>query len=207
MMHDAFGCPILEHYGSVEFGNMAQTDPEGYLRINEDMVLIETLPTGEVAITKLLGHAYPFIRYKLGDMMSLATEPIGQLPYARIERIAGRVADLIVLRGGDYIAGLELNKAVRPHEQFVRKYQIRQTAVDEFLIRIVPSQPLPDHLQRRIVSEMRQLVGDDATVRIDLVDDIPPEKSGKFRAVVSDVAEAERVAAIAAGAVDRQVES
>jgi hypothetical protein len=58
-----------------------------------------------------------------------------------------------------------------------------------------------------MVIEMRQLVGDNATVRIEIVDDIPPEKSGKFRAVISDVAEAERAAAIAAGAAQRSDES
>ena len=86
-----------------------------------------------------------------------------------------------------------------PVEGF-RQYQIRQTALDAFVISIVPSQPLPERLRQQIVSEMRQLVGSNASVRIDLVDDIPPEKSGKFRAVVSAVAEAERAAAIAAGA-------
>src|SRR5262249_48419356 len=53
-MRHAFGCRILEHYGSVECGNIAQPDPDGHMRIAEDLYKVETLSDGEVLVTNLL---------------------------------------------------------------------------------------------------------------------------------------------------------
>ena len=45
-MASAFECTILEHYGSVEFGNIAQPDSRGQLRVADDLFKLEVLPSG-----------------------------------------------------------------------------------------------------------------------------------------------------------------
>lgn len=186
-MEAAFGCPILEHYGSVEFGNIAEPDPDGNMRINEDLFLVERLPTGEAAITNLLSHAYPFIRYKLGDLIELRDDVPAPLPYACFASIVGRTVDLIPIAAGGHVHGVALAHTVDPHMDHVLKYQIHQHAVDRFTVRIIPRNTLPPDVPKTIAKDLRGLVGEDAAIDIAVVDHIEPAKSGKFRWVVSDL--------------------
>lgn len=186
-MEAAFGCPILEHYGSVEFGNIAEPDPYGNMRINEDMFLVERLPTGEAAITNLFSQAFPFIRYKLGDLIELRDDVPPPLPYACFRSIVGRTVDLVPIAAGGHVHGVALAHTIDPHLEHVLKYQIRQLALDRFTVSIIPRGILPDEVARTIAKDLRGLVGQDATVEITAVDHIEPAASGKFRWVVSDL--------------------
>lgn len=183
----AFRCPVLEHYGSVEFGNIAEPDPDGNMRINEDLFVVERLPTGEAAITNLLSAPFPFIRYKLGDLIELRDDLPPGLPYACLRSIVGRTVDLIPVRSGGHVHGVALAHAIDPHLAHVLKYQIHQTAIDRFTVRLIPKGALPDAVGRTIDSDLRSLVGSDAQIEIKPVAHIAPAASGKFRWVVSDV--------------------
>ncbi|HWB52598.1 MAG TPA: hypothetical protein VG722_00330, partial [Tepidisphaeraceae bacterium] len=106
-MDAAFNCSIVENYGSVEFGMIAAQDPEGRMRIHDDMHWVEQMPgTNEAVITKLRGRAYPFIRYRLGDIIELSpTIPAGR-PYSVLNKVMGRTVDLIPLVGGGFMPGV-----------------------------------------------------------------------------------------------------
>ncbi len=186
-LETAFGCPILEHYGSVEFGNIAEPDPDGNMRINEDMFLVERLPSGEAAITNLFSHAFPFIRYKLGDLIELRDDTPPGLPYACFRSIVGRTVDLIPIAAGGCVHGVALAHTIDPHMDHVLKYQIHQTALDRFTVRIIPRNALPPVVAQTIAKDLRGLVGQDSAVEIITVDRIEPAKSGKFRWVISDL--------------------
>lgn len=183
----AFGCPVLEHYGSVEFGNIAEPDPDGNMRINEDMFVVERLPTGEAAITNLFSQAFPFIRYKLGDLIELREDVPPGLPYACFASITGRTVDLIPIGSGGYVHGVALAHAIDPHMDHVLKYQIHQTAIDRFIVRLIPKAQLPETVGQTIATDLRGLVGPDAQIEIRAVDHISPAASGKFRWVMSDL--------------------
>ncbi len=187
-MEQAFECPILEHYGSVELGNIAQPDPDGNMRINEDLYIVERLPTGEAAITNLMTHAYPFIRYRLGDLIERRdTIPPG-LPYACLKSVVGRTVDMIPLASGGLVHGVALAHLIDPHLDHVLKYQIRQTALERFAVTLVPRhEGIPPPVLDTIARDLRSLTG--ATTRIDFTTapHITPAQSGKFRWVVSDL--------------------
>lgn len=194
-MHTAFGCQILEHYGSVEFGNIAQPDAAGRLRIAEDLFKLETLPGGELLVTNLLSQPYPLIRFRLGDLAVLA-EPPGDdnLPYGVLAEIIGRTVDLIPVLAGGYVHGVALAHVIDPHLRYVLKYQIHQTALDRFVVRLVSEQPLPEYVLVQIKLDLNKLVGVGAVVEVQQVKEIQPAASGKFRWIVSDVSDvAERV--------------
>jgi phenylacetate-CoA ligase len=193
----AFGCPILEHYGSVEFGNIAQPDTRGTLRIAEDLYKLETLSTGELLVTNLLSQGFPMIRFRLGDLAVLADAPEGDdLPYGVLAEVTGRTVDLIPLRAGGYVHGVALAHVIDPHLRYVRKYQIHQTALDHFVVRLVGERPLPDAVPAQIKLDLAKLIGSNAAIEVQQVDDISPAPSGKFRWVISDVSDVvERVLA------------
>jgi phenylacetate-CoA ligase len=187
MMKRAFRCQIFEHYGSVECGNIAQPDLDGHMRIAEDQCIVETLASGEVLVTNLLSLAYPLIRYRQGDMAEIADPPNDSLPYAAITKIIGRTIDLIPLKAGRYIHGIALAHVIEWHVRFIKKYQVRQLSVDHFKVKLIPDGEIPEFVPRQVAADMRRIVGGDACVEFELVDDIPPAPSGKFRWVMSDI--------------------
>jgi phenylacetate-CoA ligase len=66
----AFGQPIRSEYGAAEAGIIAFECPEGSLHVNEEHVIVE-IENGEIVVTNLLSHSFPFIRYRLGDYIRL----------------------------------------------------------------------------------------------------------------------------------------
>lgn len=197
VMIAAFGCRVLEHYGSVEFGNIAQPDPSGRLRIADDIFKLETLPTGELLVTNLLSKPFPLIRYRLGDMAVLAEPTVDDpLPYGVLAEVIGRTVDLIPVRNGGYVHGVALAHVIDPHLNHVYKYQIQQITIDHFVVRLCSALPIPDEVTKRIIQDLQNLVGDGAVIEVIQVDDIQPSASGKFRWVVSDVSDvADRILA------------
>lgn len=186
-MEAAFGCPVVEFYGCVELGAVAQTDPGGELLVNDDMYIVESSPSGEAIITDLFSHAFPFIRYRLGDLVRLGEGHARELPYSVLAEVVGRTVDLIPLRGGGFVHGVALAHVVDQHLALVQKYQVRQEAIDRFEVRLVVRQPLPAAVRERIAADLVGLVGGGVAIDIREVDDIAPAPSGKFRWVVSEV--------------------
>ena len=187
IMKEAFGCPILEHYGSVEFGNMAQPDPEGHFRINEDLVVIEQLESGEAAITNLHALGYPFIRYRIGDLVELSDEVPPPLPYACLDRVVGRTADLIAMPGGGHVVCHDLELILLEHYGLIEKFQIHQRALEDFELRLMLNKPMPNEVRSQILNGFHSLIGDNATINVRVVDELPTMPSGKFQWVYSDI--------------------
>jgi phenylacetate-CoA ligase len=186
----AFRCRILEHFGSVEFGNIAQPDTTGKLRIADDLYKLEQLSTGELLVTNLLSQDFPLIRYRLGDLAKLTEPPSGNdLPYGILDEVTGRTVDLIPVRAGGYIHGVALAHIIDPHLPYVRKYQIHQTAIDRFVVLLASERRLPEDVAARIRHDLVKLVGASAAVEVKQVDDIAASASGKFRWVISDVSD------------------
>ena len=186
-MEKAFGCPVLEHYGSVEFGNIAQPDPDGNMRINEDIFVVERAENGEAVITGLFSHAFPFIRYRLGDLIEFDEEIRPGLPYRSLKEIVGRTVDMVPVPAGGFVHGVALAHLIDPHLDYVLKYQIHQTQLDHFIVRLVTKSPLPEASKATIRNDLSGLVGQSARIDIEEVDHIEPAASGKFRWVMSDL--------------------
>lgn len=194
-MEAVFGCPVIENYGSVEFGMLASQDPQGHLRIHEDMHWVEQMPgTDEAVITNLRAYAYPFIRYRVGDIIEISPTIPSGLPYRALTKIVGRTVDLIPLVDGGFMPGVSLPHVIDPHMKYVYRYQIHQAALDQFIIRIVPRQTLPEKVRQKIVTDMNYLLGGKVKIQLQIVDTIPVAISGKFRWVTSDVSHAGRAA-------------
>lgn len=187
-MADAFQCPILEHYGSVEMGNVAEPDPEGHMRVNEDVILAERLDSGELLMTNLFSHAFPFIRYRQGDLIASHDEPPPGLPYATFSGIIGRSFDMLPTARGGFMHSGVLAQTVNPHLKHIVKYQVHQKTLEEIEVRVVQRDELPASAQQTIRHDLQSLMGKNTRIDFRFMDDIPPAPSGKFRWVTSDVA-------------------
>ena len=183
-----FHTPVVENYGCVEFGMIAQPDRDGAMCINEDHVYVETTSSGEAIYTNLDEYGFPLIRFKNGDKIEVGGIH-GRLPYRILSNVEGRVAEAIHLPQGGSLQGYVVMYPVSKHMRYLREYQIYQPDINHLLIRVVEAEKLPGEVEKQILCEMRDIVGDGINLDIEKVQSIPLTKRGKRTFVCSDVKE------------------
>lgn len=194
----AFQAPVRQVYGSREVSLAAwECDRSGQLHVCEEAVILEVLrdgrpvevgERGELVATALHSFAQPFIRYRLGDIVTRGAEtcPCG-LPYATIQSVEGRIYDRIILPDGRAASPSGILSRVKDGFRWVRQYQLVQERPDLVVLRLVSGEaPAPDDLTR-IHQMMAGFLGPGVQHQIDLVDAIALDRTGKVRASMSRV--------------------
>jgi len=197
MIGDVFGCQVANGYGGRDAGFIAHECPEGGMHITAEDIIVEIvdedgnrLPNGragEVVITHLATADYPFIRYRTGDVAALDDRPCqcGRgLPL--LKEIHGRTTDFLVATDGTVMHGLALIYIIRDLPG-VQKFKIVQQSLLQTRILMVTDSDFRESDLQLIRSGVRQRLGRGVDVTIERVAEIPPERSGKFRYVVSHV--------------------
>lgn len=192
-----FGCRIGNGYGGRDSGYVAHECPEGGMHISAEDIIVEivdaagrVLPPGsqgEIVVTHLDTREYPFIRYRTGDIGVLdpGTCACGRgLPMIR--EIQGRSTDFVVTPDGTMMHGLALIYVLRDLPG-INAFKIIQESVSHVRVEVVPEQGYSDNVRASIVSGLKARLGQSVEVAVQCVEEIPPEKSGKFRYVVSNV--------------------
>jgi phenylacetate-CoA ligase len=193
-----FGCPVANGYGGRDAGFIAHQCPKGGMHITAEDIIVETVDAngqpvpegqaGEIVVTHLATGDYPFIRYRTGDVGVLGSEPCScgrGLPL--LKEIQGRSTDFLVAQDGTVMHGLALVYILRDLPQ-VKAFKISQESLDLTRVQVVLDAPLDDTLRAKIMAGFRARLGSAVVVEVEQVDAIAPEKSGKFRYVVSKVA-------------------
>jgi phenylacetate-CoA ligase len=195
---DVFGCPVANGYGGRDAGFIAHECPAGGMHISAEDIVVEivdaqgkTLPpgaAGEIVVTHMATESFPFIRYRTGDVGVLderVCECGRGLPL--IKEIQGRTTDFVVASDGTVMHGLALIYVVRDVPGIAR-FKIVQESRDYTRVLLVADAAFDSSDTARIQRGMAQRLGPGARVDIEFVDDIPAERSGKYRYVVSKVA-------------------
>lgn len=193
-----FGCRVANGYGGRDAGFIAHQCPQGGMHLTTEDIVVEivdaqgrVLPSGhsgEIVVTHLATRDYPFIRYRTGDMGVLDSQacPCGRgLPL--LKEIHGRATDFVVAADGTVMHGLALVYILRELAG-VRQFKIVQESLGLTRIQVVPEAGFDRANIETIAAKARARLGASVTVEVTLVDDIPPERSGKYRYVVSRVA-------------------
>jgi len=191
----AFGCPVANGYGGRDAGFIAHQCPSGGMHITAEDIIVEVIDTGgrvlpagesgEIVVTHLATGDFPFIRYRTGDIGTLATEPCAcgrGLPL--LKEIQGRSTDFVLAADGTLMHGLALIYILRD-QPGVREFKVIQESIELTRVMLVVEPPFQDHSKAVIVSGLKQRLGERVTIDIQVVDNIPAEKSGKFRYIVS----------------------
>lgn len=193
----AFAAPVIDVYGTIETDNIAwQCEHGSTYHYASDCVILETLVDGRrtmpgergvLVCTVLNSLTMPFIRYEIGDLVTLLPGKCDcgrTLP--RISGIEGREMDQVALPNGRYVSPMAFLEFSRFLPGLVREYQIVQESIDEFRVLLVLLQPLTSS-ERQAISRIAASINPAARVNIDIVDTIPREPSGKRRAFISRV--------------------
>lgn len=194
---EVFGCPVFDVYVSRECGNMAgECEAHQGLHLAAESLIIEVeYKTGErapggpgaILVTDLENFGMPFIRYRIEDLGSLAEEPCGcgrGLPLLKMG--AGRVSDFVVSpRDGSLISGASLCHHLIAEGPEVGQVQILQDERDHLLIRVTRAGRYGETELEFFRGVIHRLFQGAMRVSFEFVDEIPREKSGKYRLCIN----------------------
>ncbi len=193
-----FGCPVANGYGGRDAGFIAHQCPAGGMHLTAEDIIVEIVDeqgqavaagqAGEVVVTHLATADFPFIRYRTGDVASLddAVCACGRgLPL--LKEIHGRTTDFIIAADGTVMHGLALIYVVRDVPG-VANFKIIQEDRLRTRVQLVTGAGFADESLAAIRAGMTQRLGEGVEIVVERVADIPRERSGKHRYVVSRVA-------------------
>ena len=197
---------LFETYGSVEFGGLAFECNEhcglhmitdvAYLEfVDEEGEQVSPGERGEIIVTGLYNHAMPLIRYRIGDSGIPSDEkcPCGR-SWPLIKSIEGRINDYCVLPSGRKISWLYLLRFILYDEKFKRnvfsisQYQIIQERKNRIIFKVVKGTTFDPEILERIKNKIETSFakqGENLEVAVQLVKEIPMERTGKRRLFIS----------------------
>lgn len=194
----AFGVPVYDSYGLREAGLIGHECDQGTMHCVDEQLLLETIdpetlqPTeneGELVVTNLVGLAFPIIRYRTGDIVTLSNTPCqcGRT-LSSIKISGGRAVEFVVTNNGKWVVGYSFIYIARSVPGIV-KFQVRQERLGEIRFLVVIDNEFPENGKELIKDMVLKRLGSNDHVEVLVVDDIKPAPSGKYRPVVSKVAE------------------
>lgn len=195
-----FGCPVANGYGGRDAGFIAHQCPQGGMHLTAEDIVVEivdrqgrVLPAGEageVVVTHLATRDFPFIRYRTGDVAVLDGQRCAcgrGLPVLR--EIQGRTTDFVVASDGTVMHGLALIYILRDLPE-VQQFKIIQESLLATRVLLQTEHPFAPGFAAEIVTKVQARLGQDVSVTVERTHQIPAESSGKYRYVVSRVADA-----------------
>jgi phenylacetate-CoA ligase len=190
-----FGCPVANGYGGRDAGFIAHECPAGNMHLTADDIVVEIINeagqvqpagvAGEIVVTHLSTNDFPFIRYRTGDIGVLGATPCScgrGLPL--LQDIQGRSTDFVVASDGTVMHGLSLIYILRDLAGVKAFKVVQETRALTRVLLVTDAHFAPDAIAT-ITHGFKQRLGADVAVVVDLVDNIPAEKSGKFRYIIS----------------------
>ncbi len=196
-IEQGFGCKVMNRYGTREVGSIAAecTHQEG-LHVHQDHVVVEILnenqepckpgELGEVVVTDLNNLGFPLIRYRIGDLAVKSDRPCScGRPYELLERVEGRVFDLIVGTNGNRVPGNYFTLYLRKIPG-VDQFQVIQKKDLSMRVLLIVNDQFTEDGKAKIISGLTEKLGSNLQLEIDQVNDIPPTSSGKHRWVISE---------------------
>lgn len=191
------GEKVFDQYGSRELYMAAECKAHNGYHVHAEVILAEIVDadgnlckpgeTGRIILTDLTNHAFPFIRYEIGDLGIMEEE--GQcdcgmwLP--RIRSVQGRIADVITLK--DRILTPPNFATLFSDIRGIKAYQIRQDKIDEIEVVLVPDSDYSGDFEKYVRQAIESMVEGQAVVKTTLTDEIETPESGKRRYIVSNV--------------------
>ena len=196
-----FKCAVANGYGGRDAGFVAHECPHGRMHITAEDIVVEIVgkddealregEAGEIVITHLATRDFPFIRYRTGDIGILDDRSCAcgrGLPVLR--EVQGRTTDFVVAADGTSMHGLALIYVMRELPG-ISAFKIVQESRLRTRVLIVPSRGFDQLIREKIRAGCKARLGSEVEIVIEEMRELPTERSGKFRYVVSHVARSE----------------
>lgn len=195
----AFGCKVCSRYGTEELGILGcQSDNEHGFILNTYNYVIEVLKLhedvsvqpgeiGRVVVTDLHSDAFPLIRYETGDLAILGEVFQENGAWAKsFQALSGRSIQMLYATNGEKLYPLYFENIIEKIGLFVQ-YQLIQQTEKEFTLKLVPRTTfdVKEFSEMDLINELRDWLGDDALIKLQVVEDIEILPSGKRPSIIN----------------------
>lgn len=186
------GCMILDQYASSEGAPYILECEYGGLHIHPLTGVFEVVDEnmqpseeGEILITSFTTEGTPLIRYRIGDSIKLAPEEnkcaCGSF-FKLVDSIEGRLADYILSPSNGKINSVNLSNSTKGIKGIIQ-FQVIQNDIGFVKVLIVAKSEFTELEKVRFKKALEERLGTDMEIEIICVDEIPKERSGKFRVI------------------------
>jgi phenylacetate-CoA ligase len=198
LIAEGFGVPVYDSYGLREAGLIGHECEQGTMHCMDEQLILETVDPetlqpvegeGELVVTNIVGPAFPIIRYRTGDIVTLSHKKCDcGRTLSSVKISGGRAVEFVVTKAGKWVVGYSFIYIARSVKGIV-KFQVVQEKLGEIRIRLVVDERFPEDGVAQIRHKASQRLGGDDLIEVEIVEDIKPARSGKYRPVISKVAE------------------
>jgi phenylacetate-CoA ligase len=199
-IQQAFNCPVLTRYSNEECGVLAYECPTcRQFHLNSASYIFETLEldrdepvpygaSGRIVVTDLYNYALPMIRYDTGDIGIIASNSCTQFSTPILKSLEGRRIDTIYDTSGHAVMIFSIDFIFDKLSALVnvKQFQFIQENRNTYLLRICANTSLTDEICSQVVSRLKSILGSDALIRIEYVNEIPILNSRKRKYIVSN---------------------
>ena len=206
-IEDVFDASLYDQYASVELERMAwQCREKSEYHIDADSVVMQFVDEdgeevapgerGEIVCTSLFNYAMPIIRYALGDVGIPSKETHNQcgIRFPLMKVLEGRKESIVVLPKGRSLSPLAIGDCICAFKYFTNIYQYRfiqkKTDLFKILIKKKDGSVEDEIMKAELLAHIRKTLNlneSDAVIEMEFVEEIPPDKTGKIRKVVSEI--------------------
>jgi len=193
---NAFGVSVYDSYGLREAGLIGHECEHFTMHCMDEQVILETIDPetlkpvdgpGELGVTNIMSPVMPIIRYRTGDIVELSSDRCScGRTLSSIKISGGRIADFIITDQGKWVVGYSFIYICRSVKG-ITKFQVRQDKIGEIRILLVTDKNFPNDGTEQVTKAARARLGSTDKILVELVDNIAPAPSGKYRPVISKV--------------------
>lgn len=199
-LQEFFGpaCRIVARYSNTENGILGQEETENntytlnwasyYFEIFK-LESDEPAPSGElgrIIVTDLFNRAFPMIRYDTGDVGKIIHPQHG---FPVLSELYGRRMDLIYDTQHRVVSPLLLCRTMRLSKG-IEQWQFIQNSPTHYILKLAISNSVAPSCEKEIFS-FRQVLGEEASIEVKYVNEIPVMNSLKRKLIVSNLNKAQ----------------
>lgn len=196
VISEILGCKLVDQYASSEgapfilecsAGNLHTHPLTGIFEVVDDN--LKPVRSGQMLVTSFTTYGTPLIRYRIGDTITLADSAkqcaCGSF-FPLVERIEGRTSDYILSPTHGKVNLGNISNSTKDTKGIVC-FQLIQDRLDLLEVKMVVNKEFDNTQELNFIKALRERVGDSIQFNINYVEDIPKEKSGKFRIVKNNL--------------------
>jgi phenylacetate-CoA ligase len=192
-----FKTKMRDQYASSEGAPFIFECEQGNLHLELQSGVFEVLDendnsvkSGRLVVTSFTTEATPLIRYDIGDSITIEDESkvcICGNNNPLVKTILGRVDDYVYsIENGKINLG-NISNTLKDTKGII-KFQVIQDCLESLLIIVIIDKKIyTKEIEDVFIKNWRDRVGNDTNLNIEYVEDIPNEKSGKYRMVKNNV--------------------
>lgn len=196
LVAEVLGCAVRDQYASSEGAPFIFECEAGRLHLQLLSGVFEVLDEsgqpaqeGELVVTSFSTRGTPLVRYRVGDRIRM-DDPAAVCACGSAQplvvRLEGRSTDFIQSPANGRVNLGNLSNCTKGVDGIVR-FQVIQDRIDAVEVLVECGQLFDEVQEERFMSAMRVRLGDAMDIRLQRVDEIPKERSGKFRIVKNNL--------------------